>query len=105
MNRAIEKTPKVAVRTSLMFDLGRSKEEKRHLLISIAMSVLYETPVWSETVNIQFRKVEMNIKWKAAMRCVGTYRTVSTGVVCVVACTPLIELIVQKFAVIYKAVK
>ncbi len=67
-----------------MSNLGGLSEGKRQLLANVAMSVfLYGALIWDDAINArQYRRTEMVlVQWKAVLRCVSAYRTVSTEAV------------------------
>ncbi len=71
-----------------MSNLDGASEGKRKLLANIAMSViLYGAQIWADAINTrEYQRTEMiSVQWKAALRCVKAYRTVSTESVCVLA--------------------
>lgn len=67
---------------------------------------MYEAPARSDVVSILYQKVEIEkIQWKAGLRYISNYRSVSIEAVCVLARTLPLELITEERAAIYKAVK
>jgi hypothetical protein len=72
-----EKASRVVGRLSvLMSNLGGLAEVRRRMLMDVAMLVLlYGAPVWADSLQIDFRRREMEkIQRRAALRCVSTYR-------------------------------
>ncbi len=75
----------------LMANLGWLSEGKCKLLANIAKLVhLYGAPIWADATNTrEYRRTKMVlVQWKAALRCVSAYRTVSIEAVCVLVDIP-----------------
>ncbi len=92
----------------LISNLGGPSEGKRKLLANVAISVLlYEAPIWTDAINArQYRRTEMvSVQWKAALRCVSAYRTISTEAVCVLAGIPPIEMVADECRRIYSTTR
>ncbi len=74
-------------------------EGKHKLLANVAMSVLlYGTPIWADAISAkEYRRTEMVlVLWKAVLRCISAYHTVSIEAVCILAGVPSIELAVDE---------
>ncbi len=79
-----------------MSNLRGLSEGEHKLLANVAMLVpLYGAPVWADAINArEYRRTEMVlVQWKAALRCVSAYHTVSTEALCVLAGIPLIKIV------------
>ncbi len=61
------------------------------------------TPMWAEAIDAwEYQRMEMvSVQWKATLRCVSAYRTVSTEAVCVLAGIPLIEIVAKERKRVY----
>lgn len=88
-------------------NLGRSKKEKRFLLMSTAMFVFSNgAPIWWNVINILYRRSEMEkIECNAMLSCVGACRNVLKKEFCVLARILRVKLIVEEFILVYKSVK
>ncbi len=92
----------------LMSNLGGLNEGKRKLLANIAMSVLvYEALIWTDAINTRkYPRMEMvSVQWKAALRCVGAYRTASIEAVCALAGISSIEIVTDERKRLYSATR
>ena len=66
--------------------------------MNIVVSVLlYRAPTWSMAVRVPDGWKEMEkVHQRAALRCVSAYHIVSTEAVCMLACIPPLELLVEE---------
>ncbi len=62
------------------------------------MRVSVSSRIWADAINVrEYRRTEMiSVQWKAVLRCVSAYNTVSTEAVCVLADTTSIEIVADE---------
>ncbi len=105
--RTAAKAEKVVAGISrLMSNLEVLSEGKCKRLANVAMLVLlYEAPIWADAINAKkyWRTEMVSVQRKAVLRCVSTYRIVSTEAVCVLTGILPIEIVVDEHKRVYRA--